>query len=118
MSKSVAWYYHRKNCETCSRSQDYLSSHDVAIAETTIANKIRYEADAALDLARGAREVWVAKGKKSLRLASRPGDGAASDDELLANILGPSGKLRAPAIRVGDTLVVGFLPELYDQALA
>lgn len=115
--RSVSWYYHRKNCNTCSRSQEYLSEHQVPIAETTIANTTRYEADAALELARGAREIWVARGKKSLRLASGPGASAATDEELLANILGPSGKLRAPTLRVGDTLVVGFLPELYDQVL-
>lgn len=110
--RTVRWYYHRKNCSTCSRSQDFLSAHAVPIAETTIANTTRFEADAALKLAREAREVWVARGKKSLRLPS-----SAADDELLTNILGPSGKLRAPALRVGDTLVIGFLPELYDEAL-
>ena len=30
-------------------------------------------------------------------------------------VLGPSGKLRAPALIVGDALVVGFHPEVYES---
>jgi len=32
-------------------------------------------------------------------------------------MLGPSGKLRAPAIRSGDLLLVGFNADLYAEAL-
>lgn len=31
-----------------------------------------------------------------------------TDDELLAAVIGPSGNLRAPTIRVGKTIGVGF----------
>ena len=40
-----------------------------------------------------------------------------TDDELLAVLLGPTGNLRAPAAVVGDTLVVGFSPEVYAEVL-
>ena len=87
----------------------------MAIAETTIANKVRYDADEALALARQAAEGWAAKGKKITRL--RLAYPATTDELLLAHLLGPSGKLRAPAIRIGEVLVIGFDPGLVDEAL-
>jgi len=35
--------------------------------------------------------------------------------EILKDVIGPSGNLRAPAWRVGSEFVVGFNPELYDE---
>ncbi len=53
----------------------------------------------------------VAKGKKLLRF-----DTATADADALAGvILGRSGTLRAPAIRVGDTFLVGFHAEAYEE---
>jgi hypothetical protein len=39
------------------------------------------------------------------------------DDTLAAYILGPTGNLRAPTIRKGKTLLVGFSEEAYRQVL-
>jgi hypothetical protein len=36
---------------------------------------------------------------------------------LLAVMLGPNGRLRAPALRVGNTLLVGFHDESYAALL-
>jgi len=38
-----------------------------------------------------------------------------TQDEIHAAILGPFGTLRAPALRKGKTLIVGFNPETYEQ---
>ena len=54
----------------------------------------------------------VSKGKKLLRFDLRNG---ASDDELASLILGRSGTLRAPAIRIGKTFVVGFHADGYTE---
>ena len=51
-------------------------------------------------LFKGARRVVIAKGKAASEAAPTP--------ETLAATLGPSGNLRAPALRVGDTWLVGF----------
>lgn len=40
-----------------------------------------------------------------------------SDADLLAVILGPTGNLRAPTLRVGKTLVVGFSEDAYKAAM-
>lgn len=79
--------------------------------EYVLASKVKFKRDEALDIARQAREVVANKGKKLVRLATAD----AGDDELAAVILGRSGTLRAPAIRVGSTLLVGFHAEGYQQ---
>ncbi|PYM96016.1 MAG: hypothetical protein DME04_03335 [Candidatus Rokuibacteriota bacterium] len=66
-------------------------------------------------MTRGVDEIYVAKGKKAVHLdlkASRPGKA-----ELLALLLGPTGGLRAPTLRVGRTLLVGFNEEAYAKIL-
>lgn len=39
------------------------------------------------------------------------------DETLLARLLGPTGNLRAPTVRVGTTLIVGFNEEAYRDVL-
>lgn len=84
----------------------------MVVAETVVANKTKIGRAAALAMARAAEVVIAAKGKKlvRLRLADRP-----TDDELVAVLLGPSGNLRAPAMRVGKVLVIGFHPEPFAE---
>ncbi len=68
----------------------------------------------ALELARAAGKVIAAKGKKvvSLDMSRNP-----SDSAVLEVMLGPTGNLRAPTIRRGKTLLVGFHAEIYSAAL-
>lgn len=40
------------------------------------------------------------------------------DETLAAHLLGPTGNLRAPTIRKGSTLLVGFSEEAYREVLA
>ncbi len=58
-----------------------------------------------------AETVLVAKGKKLLRFDVKTADA----DELAGVILGRSGTLRAPAIRVGKTFVVGYHADGYGE---
>ena len=79
------------------------------------ASKEPVTAETALDLLQGIDEMLVAKGKKINRIdlrQSRPGD-----DELLALLLGRSGKLRAPTIRAGKRLLVGYNQEMVATLL-
>ena len=75
------------------------------VAEEVSAGKNPHGRKEALALARSARRLIAAKGAKVtvLDLSSGP-----PDKEVLALVLGPTGKLRAPAMRVGDTLYIGF----------
>ncbi len=57
----------------------------------------------------------VAKGKKvvTFDMKQSPPD----DDTLAAHLLGPTGNLRAPTIRRGKTLLIGFNEEAYTSHL-
>jgi hypothetical protein len=39
------------------------------------------------------------------------------DDTLAGYLLGPTGNLRAPTLRIGDTLLVGFNEAAYRQII-
>ena len=73
------------------------------------------EGDDALSVLEGADELWVAKGRKTVHFdlkKDRP-----SDEELLSHLLGRSGKLRAPTLRTGRKVIVGFNSELLETTL-
>ena len=76
------------------------------------AKKQRFGAEEALPLLSGMTKMVVAKGKKVTEVnlkKDRP------DDEALAKLmLGPTGNLRAPTIKVGKTVLVGFHEETYE----
>ena len=77
------------------------------------ARKTRYaEADLA-DLFSDASTVIAAKGKKVLRFDMKKDAPEAAD--LAKAVLGPSGNLRAPTLRMGKTFVIGFNPEVYEE---
>lgn len=75
------------------------------------ASKQRQGPADALALAKTVRTIHVAKGKKIVTVdMERPPD----DDTLTKLLLGPSGNLRAPTIKKGKTLYVGFSEEAYQ----
>ena len=66
----------------------------------------------AVALIKAANKVIVAKGKK---VQSLPGGKASK--EIVGALLGPTGNLRAPTVRVGKTLLVGFDENSYADVL-
>src|SRR6516165_4557476 len=100
---------------SCQKAQGFLDASELAVGERTDATRERKGRDEALALARTAERVVVARGKKvvTFDMKKSPPD----DDTLAAHLLGPSGNLRAPTLRVGDTLLVGFSEEAYRQIL-
>ena len=82
-------------------------------AEEINAKKSSLGRDDALRMVRQARHLYVAKGKKVVYLdlaKDKPDDNA-----LAALVLGRSGTLRAPTLRRGQTLIVGFNKETYQE---
>jgi hypothetical protein len=91
----------------CKKAQGFLETSDWSIAgEVVDASKQRQGREAALGLAKSADRVVVARGKKVVTFDMKQ---APPDDDTLASyLLGPTGNLKAPTIRKGNTLLVGF----------
>ena len=85
------------------------------MAERASASKERRGRDEALALARAADKIVIGKGKKvtTFDMKKNPPD----EETLLSHLLGPTGNLRAPTIRKGKVLVVGFSEEAYQSLL-
>ena len=91
-----------------------MEAHDIEVAETVNASK-KLGREHALGMARHAKRLIAAKGKKVTAVdvtASHP-----SDDELAALMLGPTGNMRAPTMRVGQTLLVGYHDQVFADEL-
>ncbi len=85
----------------------------VTAASVVNARKEQFDRAQTLELLQPLSEVVAVKGKKILRFALKKGQ--PPSDALLAAVTGPSGNLRAPAIRAGKRLVVGFHPDVYGE---
>lgn len=59
-------------------------------------------------------ELLVARGKKTLRFDLSAGE-RPDEEEILGLLLGRSGKLRAPALRVGSRLLIGYGADMYES---
>lgn len=68
-----------------------------------------------MKLAHSVGKVIVAKGTRVDTFDMK--NDAPKDADLLKAMLGPTGNLRAPTIRHGQTLLVGFNEEVYAKAL-
>jgi arsenate reductase-like glutaredoxin family protein len=66
-------------------------------------------------LLKGIEDLYAAKGKKVVHLDLR--QGLPSDADLEAVMLGPTGNLRAPALRTGKALLIGFEAGMYQELL-
>ena len=77
------------------------------------AKKETYGKTEALALIKEANQLLVAKGKKLVELDLKKDK--PSQEEILKLILGPTGNLRAPTLKVGKKLVVGFNAEMYES---
>jgi len=100
---------------TCGKTQEFLAQKGITAKTQVDARKERLGPDAALQLAQDVSEIIAAKGKKVVRFhlsKDKP-----SRDDLLAVLLGPSGNLRAPTLRKGKKLLVGFDAGAYQEVL-
>src|ERR1700742_4196669 len=105
--------YHRKNCKTCKRAQDFFAKHKVKQPEFVDARKDTLDGKNALRIAREAQEIIAAKGAKVVHLKLKGAD--VADKDIEAVVIGPTGNLRAPAFKVGKTLVIGFNEDAYKK---
>ena len=92
--------------------QGFLATRNIEIKEVVNAAKEKLSAEKTLALARQTNRVLVAKGQKvvTFDMKHNPPD----DETLLKHLLGPTGNLRAPTVRKGKTLFVGFNEEKFS----
>ncbi len=86
-----------------------MDARGVEIADRTPASRKLGRADAQALLA-DADVLYVAKGRRRTEMS-------AADPGAADLMLGPTGNLRAPVVRVGRTLIVGYHEEALDLAL-
>jgi|TARA_B110000116_G_C16773975_1_gene554767 hypothetical protein len=89
--------------------------HGIADGLVQNATKDPLEGTNALSVLKDVERVYVAKGRKVVDLDLT--QGAAKEPELLNLLLGRSGKLRAPTIKVGVSLLVGYSQEMFTSVL-
>jgi arsenate reductase-like glutaredoxin family protein len=79
------------------------------------AKKERIGDEGAIALLDGIKTLWVMRGQKvqSFDLVKERPD----DEALIKVMLGPTGNLRAPTIRKGKTLLVGFHGDTFADLL-
>ncbi len=80
------------------------------------ASKQRYEPGDLEGVLAGVTRVVAARGRKVLVFEMKAT--AVTDPDFLKALIGPSGFLRAPAIRRGKTLLVGFHEEAYAETFS
>jgi arsenate reductase-like glutaredoxin family protein len=86
----------------------------MAVVETVSASK-KLGRDEALGMARQVKRLVAVRGKKVTAVdvtANTP-----SDDELAALMLGRTGNMRAPIMRVGQILLVGYHDQVFADEL-
>ena len=89
-----------------------MEARELTPTETIPASR-KLGRDDAATLARAATKLVVAKGKKVTEFEV----GKDTSDEAVDAMLGPTGNLRAPTLRVGKLLLVGFNEDRYGEAL-
>jgi arsenate reductase-like glutaredoxin family protein len=85
----------------------------VSIGSTVDARRNPLRGEAALGVLRGVDQLYVTRGRRVTHLDLRRD--RASRTELLTLLLGPTGNLRAPTVRAGRRLVVGFDAATYRE---
>lgn len=86
---------------------------NVSIKNETDAKKQAFPGDTAWQVIADAEKVYVASGKKIIEF--QPGE--VDKEVMLKKITGPSGNLRAPALRLGNIFYIGFHPGMYEKML-
>jgi arsenate reductase-like glutaredoxin family protein len=96
---------------TCVKTQEFLAKAGVTAKAQEDAKKKTRGADGARELLKEADEIYIAKGKNLVHFTMKD----AKPEEVVPLMLGPTGNLRAPTIRKGRTIMVGFNKEAYEK---
>ena len=93
------------------RAQVVFDDKGIEIIEAVEARKQKIEGDDAWAILGSAKELIVGRGKKFQVFDPKKDDKEA----ILKVCLGRTGNLRAPTLKMGDRVVVGFNDDMYEQ---
>jgi arsenate reductase-like glutaredoxin family protein len=102
----IDWYYHRVGCTACRKAQEFLAGFELEVRERVDARRTRIGPSALSKVVDGAKTVLVSNGRSVARYDLK-GSGRASS-EMYARMVGPTGNLRAPTLKRGGLVVVGY----------
>jgi arsenate reductase-like glutaredoxin family protein len=98
---------------TCAKTQEFLAKAGVTAKEQQDAKKKTRGVDGARELLKEADEIYVARGKNVVRFDLKKDK--PDIETIVPLMLGPTGNLRAPTLRKGRVLMVGFNKETYEK---
>lgn len=87
-----------------------MEASKVEVKEEIPASR-KWQADDAAEKLKGMTRLVAMKGKKVTDLNPKKD----AMDDCVAAMLGPTGNMRAPTIKVGKTLLVGFNEEVFSE---
>ena len=89
-----------------------MGTHNLEAKETVPASR-KLQADDAAEILKSAKKLIAIKGEKisEFKLSGSP------DEAAVGAMLGPTGNLRAPTLRVGKTIIVGFNEEVLTEQI-
>lgn len=94
-------------------ARELLARVNAQVVETRDARKVRFDRPTAIALARKAKVVIASRGNTVVRFDMRKSP--PDDDTLAKSIVGPTGNLKAPTLRLRDRLIVGFCAAAYEE---
>lgn len=107
----IDWAYFRKGCISCQKAQLALETVPHTIVTEVNARKERVMAEETWELLTNGNKLLIASGSKTREYSPEP----AQKEEILKIVLGRSGTLRAPTLKIGKTFYIGYNKEMYDK---
>ena len=95
------------------KTQEFLAAAGIEAKTIVDAKKDTHSKPEAIELLGAITDLHAAKGKKVVHLNLKKDE--PTEEEMLKLVLGPTGNLRAPTLRVGKKLVVGFNQAMYES---
>jgi arsenate reductase-like glutaredoxin family protein len=113
MARTIDWYYHRKGCTSCGKADAFMAGRHLTAREVVDARKVKMGKPQIAAMLRTSSKVVACKGKTAVIFDLKKSPPV--EKVLYENLLGPTGNLRAPTLRLGKTLVVGFNEDAWKK---
>ncbi|MFT7463974.1 MAG: arsenate reductase-like glutaredoxin family protein [Pseudohongiellaceae bacterium] len=116
MGRKIDWYYRRNSCATCAKADAFLEARGLTPREVVDSRKSKLPKRETVPMLRTTQRLVSMKGKTlhDWNLKKNP----PMEIDLFEAIMGSTGNLRTPALRIGKTLVVGFNETVWAELLA